>query len=193
METDFDFLTRIWAEEGIYFYFDHKNDQHTLILSDSINGYCDCQDNKVTHAPAIQNETLAITKWDSGSNFVSGKYTLNDYNFEQPSSNLVATTNTTLSNSQFKTWELYNYPGNYTQKSDGQNLSRTRMEEVESAYAISSGEGKYRGFMPGSKITMDTHEVKAEEKKKDMLEYCKLDTKAMYVIWKHFYEMTKIN
>ena len=171
METDFDFLMRIWAEEGVYFYFDHKNDQHTLVLSDSINGYCECQDNKVTHAPAVQNETIAITKWDNGNNFVSGKYTLNDYNFEQPSTNLIATTNTTLSNSQFKTWELYNYPGNYTQKNDGQNLSRTRMEEVEAVYAISSGEGKYRGFMPGSKITMDTHEVKAEEKKNYVISY----------------------
>jgi len=171
METDFDFLMRIWAEEGIYYYFDHKNDQHTLVLSDSINGYCDCQDNKVTHAPAVQNETIVITKWDNGSNFVSGKYTLNDYNFEQPSTNLIATTNTTLSNAQFKTWELYNYPGNYTQKSDGQNLSRTRMEEIEAAYAVSTGEGKYRGFMPGSKITMDTHEVKAEEKKNYVISY----------------------
>jgi len=29
----------------------------------------------------------------------------------------------------------------------------------------------------------------AEEKKKEMLEYCKLDTKAMYIIWKHFWDL----
>ena len=29
----------------------------------------------------------------------------------------------------------------------------------------------------------------AEEKKKEMIEYCKLDTKAMYAIWKHFYDL----
>lgn len=170
-ETDYEFLCRIWAEEGLYFYFDHKNDQHTLVLSDSNNGYCECLDKNVQHAPAFQEDMIAIRKWDNSNNFVSGKYTLNDYNFEQPSTNLTATTNTTLSNPQFKTWELYNYPGNYTQKNDGQNLSRYRMEEVEAAYAISSGEGSYRGFMPGAKITMDKHEVKAEEKKKYVLSF----------------------
>ena len=168
-ETDFDFLCRIWAEEGIYFYFDHKNNEHTLILSDSVNGYCDCLDKSVNHASTIQNDTLSINKWDNDSVFVSGKYTLNDYNFEQPSTNLTATTVTTLSNSQFKSWELYNYPGNYTQKNDGQNLSRYRMEQVESAYAVANGEGNYRGFMSGAKFTMEQHEVKSEEKKKYVL------------------------
>ena len=170
-ETDFDFLKRIWAEEGIYFYFDHKNNQHTLVLSDSINGYCDCLDKTVIHAPASESETIGITSWSNNNNFVSGKYTLNDYNFEQPDTNLTATTNTTLSNSQFKTWELYDFPGNYTQKSDGQSLSRYRMEEVEANYAIASGKGSYRGFMPGAKITMNTHEVKSEEKKKYVISY----------------------
>ena len=168
-ETDFDFLCRIWAEEGIYFYFDHKNNEHTLVLSDSVNGYCDCLDKSVIHAPTIQNDTLSINRWDNDSVFVSGKYTLNDYNFEQPTTNLTATTVTTLSNSQFKSWELYNYPGNYTQKNDGQSLSRYRMEQVESAYAVAKGDGNYRGFMPGAKFTMEQHEVKSEEKKKYVL------------------------
>ncbi len=168
-ETDFEFLCRIWAEEGIYFYFDHQNNEHTLVLSDSVNGYSDCLDKSVNHAPKIQNDTISIKKWDNASIFVSGKYTLNDYNFEQPTTNLITTTVTTLSNSQFKSWELYNYPGNYTQKNDGQSLSRYRMEQVESAYAVAKGEGNYRGFMPGAKFTMEQHEVKAEEKKKYVL------------------------
>lgn len=170
-ETDFDFLKRIWAEEGIYFYFDHKNNQHTLVLSDSINGYSECLDKTVIHAPASESDTISISNWSNNNNFVSGKYTLNDYNFEQPNTNLTSTTNTTLSNSQFKTWELYDFPGNYTQKSDGQSLSRYRMEEVEAHYAIATGEGNYRGFMPGAKITMNTHEVKSEEKKKYVISY----------------------
>lgn len=168
-ETDFDFLCRIWAEVGIYFYFYYSNNEHTLVLSDSVSGYFDCLDANVIHAPSIQNDTICISKWDNDSVFVSGKYTLNDYNFEQPTTNLTATTVTTLSNSQFKSWELYNYPGNYTQKSDGQNLSRYRMEQIESTYATAKGEGNYRGFTPGAKFTMAQHEVKSEENKQYVL------------------------
>ncbi|WP_027819744.1 type VI secretion system Vgr family protein [Paraburkholderia bannensis] len=41
-ESDFDFLTRLWAEEGIFYWFEHKADAgstsfgtHTLVLADS--------------------------------------------------------------------------------------------------------------------------------------------------------------
>jgi type VI secretion system secreted protein VgrG len=170
-ETDFDFLYRIWAEEGVYFYFDHKNNQHSLILSDSCNGYCECLDKDVVHAPTVQSEVIAVKKWANDYNYVSGKYTLDDYNFEQPSTDLTSTTNTTLTNSNFKKWELYDYPGDYTQKSDGQNLSRDRIENVEAGYAIVRGEASYRGFMPGGKIKMTKHEVKAEENKTYVISY----------------------
>jgi type VI secretion system secreted protein VgrG len=170
-ETDFDFLFRIWAEEGVYFYFDHKKNQHSLILSDSCNGYCECLDKDVVHAPTVQSGVIAIKKWANDYNYVSGKYTLDDYNFEQPSTDLTSTTNTTLSNSNFKKWELYDYPGDYTQKSDGQNLSRDRMENIESGYSIARGEATYRGFMPGAKIKMTKHEVKSEENKSYVISY----------------------
>ncbi len=42
----------------------------------------------------------------------------------------------------------------------------------------------YRQIAQGELVGED-----ALNKKKEMLEYCKLDTKAMYVIWKHFYDL----
>ena len=169
METDYDFLRRIWAEEGIYFYFEHKNNQHTLIISDSCSGYYDCPDKNVTHAPANQQQIIAIEQWDTRNSFISGKITLNDYNFQQPNTNLNSTTNTTVSNPSFKSWELYQYPGDFTQKNDGQSLSRDRMELVETDYAISDGRSKYRTFCPGAKIVMKTHEVESEQGKSYVL------------------------
>lgn len=169
METDLDFLMRIWAEEGIYYYFTHSKNQHTLVLSDSCNGYFDCPDKDVIHAPAIQNDILSITKWESRQNFITGKVTLNDYNFQQPTANLSSTTTTTAPNPDFKSWEIYHYPGDYTQKDQGQHLSRDRMEQIESEFESSAGSGKYRSFCPGGKFTMKTHEVKAEQGKSYVL------------------------
>ncbi len=40
-ETDYAFLQRIFAEEGIYFYFQYDSSSHTLVLSDSTAGYVD--------------------------------------------------------------------------------------------------------------------------------------------------------
>ena len=44
----------------------------------------------------------------------------------------------------------------------------------------------YRQISKGELVGED-----AEEKKKEMLEYCKLDTKAMYTIWKHLCELVE--
>jgi len=164
-ETDYDFLVRIFAEEGIYFYFQHESGKHTLVLSDSVSGYTDCADKSVQHAQPTSSLTIAVTKWASGYAFQSGKATLNDYNFEQPSTDLTATTTTVLSNSAFKSWELYDYPGDYSVKSDGTGFSRTRMEEQESAYQVVTGEGSYVSFVPGAKFTMEKHEVDSEQHK----------------------------
>lgn len=168
-ETDYDFLVRIFAEEGIYFYFQHESGKHTLVLSDSVSGYTDCADKSVQHAPVTSGQTIAITRMETAYAFQSGKATLNDYNFEQPTTDLTATTTTVLTNSAFKSWELYDYPGDYTVKTDGTAFSRTRMEEQECAYEVVDGEGGYVNFVPGAKFTVQKHEVNSEQGKSYVL------------------------
>ncbi|MFG1462667.1 type VI secretion system tip protein TssI/VgrG [Xanthobacter sp. DSM 24535] len=168
-ETDFDFLTRLFAEEGIYFCFQHTDGKHTLILSDSTAGYSDCADKNVQHAQPQGGDTLAVQTWESASHFQSGKTTLNDYDFEQPSTDLTSTTNTVLANSAFKSWEIYDYPGDYTKKADGASTSRVRMEAVEAAYAVVRGQANYPSFQAGGKFTMAKHEVSAEQGKSYVL------------------------
>ena len=34
-ETDFNFVSRLMEQEGIYYYFKHENGKHTLVLADS--------------------------------------------------------------------------------------------------------------------------------------------------------------
>src|SRR5690606_15144992 len=38
-ESDFDFVNRLLEEEGIYYFFKHENDKHTLNLVDSSNAH----------------------------------------------------------------------------------------------------------------------------------------------------------
>ncbi len=169
-ETDYDFMLRILAEEGIYFYFQHADGKHTLVLSDSTAGYTDCADKSVEHAPAETGNYIAVKQWASGYSFQSGKVTLTDYDFEQPTSDLTVSTTTVLSNSSFKSWELFDYPGDYTKKGDGTPLSRTRMEAVEADYAVASGKSTYSTFVPGAKFTMSKHEVSSEQGKQYVLQ-----------------------
>ena len=162
-ESDYDFLVRILTEEGIYFYFSHESGKHTLVLSDNTAGYGTCADGAVHHAPPLSNQTQAVHTWSRGYRYQSGKTTLKDYDFEQPSSDISATTSTVLSNSSFKSWEIFDYPGDYTKKADGSTLSRSRMEIAEAAYAQAEGTSSYPGFAAGTTFTMAKHDISSEE------------------------------
>src|SRR6266849_1468795 len=43
-ETDFDFASRLMEEEGIYYFFTHKNDGHQMVVSDSPINHPDMPD-----------------------------------------------------------------------------------------------------------------------------------------------------
>src|SRR5262245_42844405 len=38
-ESDFAFISRLMQEEGIYFFFEHAKDKHTLVLADSLSAH----------------------------------------------------------------------------------------------------------------------------------------------------------
>lgn len=43
-ETDFDFIQRLMQEWGIYWWFEHNENSHTLVLADAINVHKACAD-----------------------------------------------------------------------------------------------------------------------------------------------------
>ncbi len=117
------------------------------MLTDSVSGYTDCADKSVQHATPTSNQTICVLEDGHRLSFQSGKATLNDYNFEQPSTDLTATTTTVLTNSAFKSWGFM-IIRRLLVKSDGTAFSRTRMEGPESAYEVVEGEASYVSFVP---------------------------------------------
>lgn len=163
-ETDLAFLSRLFEEEGIFYFFKHEAGKHTLVLADSTSAYLDGVDNQVHHRPGGQH-TDAIDVWESGFAFRSGKWGLNDYNFETPTTSLTSDTRTVLDVSSFASWERYEYPGGYGTKDDGTRLVKLRQEEEEAGFASVEGSSGYTGFSPGYKFTLTEHPLSDEENK----------------------------
>jgi len=131
-ETDFDFACRLMEEEGIYFYFEHGKDKHTLILANTPAGHADLPDpNSVLyHKPGPTEGGFAIEKWEKVQELRSGKWTLWDHCFEMPHKHLEATKSIMPSvevgevthklqvgsNGQL---EIRDWPGGYAQRFDG--------------------------------------------------------------------------
>lgn len=162
-ETAYNFVAR-WLEElGIFYCFRHQQGKHTLVLADKNSACKAVAEGQVNFRRHDPNE---IASWVHDYSFRSGKTTQTDYNFETPSSSLLTTTTTTVKLPDLSNYELFDYPGRYTKKNYGDQLTRRRIEDEEATYHSVSGASQNASFFAGGKFTVTDHEI-ASEKGKD--------------------------
>jgi type VI secretion system secreted protein VgrG len=165
-ETAFNFVSRLMEQYGIFYFFKHADGKHTLVLGDDAGAYENCQDDSVTYRRNVAGHPDLITAWEHQFEFRPGKWTHSDYNFETPNSDLKAETKTVVKLDGNERYEIFDYPGEYAKKGEGQDIVRLRMEEDEVPYDVVSGSSICRSFTPGGKFTMKEHQSGAESGKK---------------------------
>jgi type VI secretion system secreted protein VgrG len=90
-ESDFDFLSRLLEEEGIYYYFAHSATGHVMVLADTPQGAGDIPGVHVYRTPGLLPPPPgSVTAWEKSQEIRSGKVTLWDHSFETPGSNYEA-------------------------------------------------------------------------------------------------------
>ncbi|HKX27674.1 MAG TPA: type VI secretion system tip protein TssI/VgrG [Blastocatellia bacterium] len=155
-ETDFNFVSRLMEEEGIFYYFEHTAEAHTLVFANRSNEFKPSPLNpQVSYSSVIGLEPgiQAITEWRQSQEVQPGQYTLTDYNFEKPGFNLAST----VTGTDERGMEIYDYPGEYLEKGDGERLVGIRMEEEQTFQIVTNGSSTCRGFTPGSRFDLLDH------------------------------------
>src|SRR5688572_17055917 len=152
-ETDLNFVSRLMEHEGIYFYFTHADGQHTMVMADSYSGHGPCQGKPI---PFIAPEDLArpdiehVSAWTLTREIQPGVYVQDDYDFERPSVELRTQKAVPRSYSP-SNYEVYDYPGSYLQKADGELLAAVRIDEYaaqfETAQAATNAKRVGVGFL----------------------------------------------
>jgi len=159
-ETDFNFVTRLMEQYGMFFFFEHSESKHTLVLADAATAHEKCpRQSKVqftAEGTGVHDDDV-ITNWSVEQEVRPGKYTLRDYNFETPSVNLEVSAPTTIKSSGADARELYDYPGDYLKRGDGEKVVKLRMQEEEVGHLVASGAGNCRTLASGYKFTLDEH------------------------------------
>jgi type VI secretion system secreted protein VgrG len=177
-ESDFDFVSRLVEQEGIFYFFKHENGKHTLMMADSKAAYKDAADNKAVYIAKQAGEERFdnIKSWDHNFEFRSGKVMYADYNFKKPNNTrnptyeiLKGNTNSVVALDNMDKFEVYDYPGEYTEPADAAAIAKMRMEEIEAGHDIVTGTSICRSFNPGSTFTVEKHKVKSEVGKKYVL------------------------
>jgi type VI secretion system VgrG family protein len=134
-ESDFNFVSRLMEEEGIYYFFKHSDGSHQMVVTDlpgkhpTVPG----QTHVIYEEVIGEDRTdMRVTGWEKTQTIRSGEFTAWDYCFELPDKNLEAIEKTiptvTVGKVTHKLQvggndqlEIYQYPGGYAQRFDGIN------------------------------------------------------------------------
>ncbi len=77
-ESDFDFVTRLMEEEGIYYYFEHTASSHKLVLTDSSANHTEIQGTTIPFAPknSMVQGTEHVYEWRTLADIQPGTWFL---------------------------------------------------------------------------------------------------------------------
>ncbi|HZX47834.1 MAG TPA: type VI secretion system tip protein TssI/VgrG [Nitrospirota bacterium] len=155
-ETDFNFVSRLMEEEGIFYFFQHEEGKHTLVLADVPEKHKPCPNQETARYQISQGGFLeedTISGIEITQEIQAGKYTLNDFNFETPNTNLQIEIpgRQTLGPGER---EIYDYPGGYEKRAGGEQYAKIRMQEEEAAITNIRGLSNCRSFISGYKFDL---------------------------------------
>lgn len=166
-ETDFNFVSRLMEEEGIYYYVEHEEDKHSIVLADSPNSHDPIPGCEKVPYQAAPSESGArsdhISMFQVAHEVQTGVFALNDFDFEVTRADLTVKSSIPRSHAHAK-FEVYDHPGfqvgSYSASSGGdkgdpdardrgEGFARVRIQELHTDYEQIHGGGNVRGLAVG--------------------------------------------
>ncbi|QQQ03708.1 type VI secretion system Vgr family protein [Lysobacter enzymogenes] len=154
-ESDFDFISRLMEQEGIYYYFTHTASTHTMVLADALGAHsANAPFARVPYCPPGQKGSRmkdSITDWSLGRSAHSKRVRLNDYDYLKPRASLqVAEEPAEACGGSVGELDVYDYPGAYEDLAVGRRYAQVRAEALNVPQARFSGQTDACGLAVGA-------------------------------------------
>jgi len=131
-ETAFNFISRLMEQEGIYYFFEHENKKHTLVLADGPSSHKSCCKDVPFRAQEAGTKAgdHVIQDWIVEKQVLSGAFAHRDFNFDKPKAILESAQNLSRGHAMGN-FEVYDYPGEFMESGDGDNYASIRLQELQ--------------------------------------------------------------
>jgi type VI secretion system secreted protein VgrG len=153
-ESDFNFVSRLMEEEGIFYFFEQQDGKHTLVLGNDASAVKACPGQSKARYETTTGgwqEDDVVLEWAQVQEAGPGVFSTTDYNFETPTTSLLSTAKGKAK------WEMYDYPGEFSKRADGDRVARARLEEIQMPQLIARGKSDCRAFAAGFKFSLTDH------------------------------------
>ncbi|CAH0167974.1 MULTISPECIES: type VI secretion system Vgr family protein [Erwinia] len=156
-ESSYDFISRLMELEGIYFFFRHDAEQHTLVMFDAPQQHQPFAGYEAIpyHATASGGSTdeEGIGAWSIAERVTPGIYSLDDYDFRKPNAWMFQARQNPSSPQPGKI-DYYEWPGRFVEHSHGEFYARIRQEEWQAEHQRIDAKATSTGIVPGCTFTL---------------------------------------
>jgi type VI secretion system secreted protein VgrG len=151
-ETDFDFVSRLMEQYGLYYFFQHADGKHTMVIANTPSAYQPCRPEGVQFQRPTGGSpapSQVVTEFSRAREIRASTWSMNDYNFMTPNASLAVTAGGAVPDGKL---EVYDYPGEYLSKPAGETVVRIRMEEEETLRSVARGASGCPQFVAGGRF-----------------------------------------
>lgn len=159
-ETDFNFISRLMEQEGIYYYFEHSEGKHVMVACDSpavhepYPNYANIP--FVADRPSTTTEREHISDWYYGAEVQSGKYVIDDYDFKKPSVDLTQKA-ALIREHDHANHEIFDGTGEFDTRAEGDRYVHMRLEELQAQHERVQAITNARGISVGHTFSLELH------------------------------------
>ncbi|RQR54906.1 type VI secretion system tip protein VgrG [Burkholderia sp. Bp9126] len=173
-ETDAAFVSRLMEFEGIYYWFRHAAQAHTLMLGDAMSSHAALPG--YATIPFIARDRTAIAdeehvdSWLPAQEVSVGRHETSDYDYTKPRADLSAQ-KVDPRGHDHDGFASFEWPGGYRDDAPGAHTSRVRLEERQAEHERASASTDVRGVAPGWLFTL-AHCPRADQNREYLIVRC---------------------
>ncbi|HEX5462137.1 MAG TPA: type VI secretion system tip protein TssI/VgrG [Steroidobacteraceae bacterium] len=163
-ETDFNFLSRLLEREGIFYFFEHSDNKHVMVLADdvgdckAIDGYASVPFYPATDQGAPPRDRDHLQTWSFQKSLLPTTFSSRDYNFEHPTPIPEGTSSISRSY-EHSTYEIYDFPAESEVLDSGgvEKVAKLRVQELQVPQMVARGSGDAAGLAAGHVFKLTGH------------------------------------
>lgn len=164
-ESNLAFVSRLLEREGIFYFFEHSEDGHTLVLADHMAAVdtCEAQPEARMDTGAEPDEDVILSV-DREDRVHTSVVSLRDHNKLSPANlhDVKLETEGNGSGKEGEPEEFYDFPGGFRSWDRGEVLTELALERKEAERVRVTGRSTCRGFVTGTRFTLEGHHLPDE-------------------------------
>ncbi|POE02007.1 type VI secretion system Vgr family protein [Pectobacterium odoriferum] len=156
-ESDLAFVTRLAAEEGLYFFHEFEEGKHRVVFADDAGALSKGSELFFNLATQGLSEGPYVNRFRYAEAVSTAEVALKDYSFKTPAYGLLHSKMSGELTHQRKSYQHFDYPGRFKQDPSGKAFTGYRLDALRAGAMTGSGESNAAELMPGSSFALTEH------------------------------------